>query len=123
MKWYVFSSECTLEGLYKTEFWSSLPQLAKQGKLQTLEELLGALRLMLESLDTFRWPQPQEFLEWTTLFLVEMPYVLGGEWALGIERHDKDTPWEHLITRKPLQFSEPLIRRQSNPQMHSHLRQ
>jgi len=48
-------------------------------------------------------------MEQLELHLVKMPWLLGDDWALGVERLDTHPPMKYLITRQPMPLSRPLV--------------
>ena len=100
--WYIHDSHCALTGLKTRSFWLGLRHLARLGEGDVARDLCGALHHVLDRRDIARYPTAATYLESCKLYLVELPWLLGEDWGLGIEHLDKSVPWETLITRHPL---------------------
>lgn len=107
--WYIFDSECALEGFISEPFWPGVKRLFQAGEMELARELISALQMFVENRHKWRYPRPEQYIEWLDVHLVEMPYLLGGGWALGIERSDKDCPLQFLISRTKISDGRPLV--------------
>jgi hypothetical protein len=106
--WYIHDSHYALTGLKTRSFWLGLRHLALLGESDVARDLCDALHYVLDRRDIARYPTARTYMDSVEFHLVELPWLLGEGWALGIEHLDKSVPWEILITRRPLPESRPL---------------
>ena len=107
--WHIFDSECALEGLITEPLWSGVERLFREGEMELARDLVAALQIFVENRSRWHHPTAAGYIECLDLHLVELPYLLGGGWALGVERKDKDCPLQFLISREPIKDARPLV--------------
>jgi hypothetical protein len=116
--WNIFDNECALEGLITEPFWSGVERLFRAGEMELVRDLVAALQIFVENRSRWYHPTPADYIECLDLHLVELPYLLGGGWALGIDRKDKDCPIQFLISREPIKDARPLVAEIQPPRPH-----
>jgi len=108
-RWYIQDNHCLLDGLIRKSFWSAIRALVTDGEARLAGSLLEALQAVIANRSQSHYPSAEDLLQSVKLYLIEMPYISGGGWALGIGYIYKDVPWHSLVMQEPLRYSRPLV--------------
>lgn len=107
--WFILDSESALEGLIAEPFWPGVEKLFCAGQMELAQDLVAALQMFVDNRPKWKYPRAEHYIEWLDTRLVTLPYLMGGGWALGIERADKDIPLQFLISRERIKYGAPLV--------------